>query len=48
MLNFTLEVFEKRGKSLQPIFITCDPARDTPKVVGLLIHSSVSATIYPD
>ncbi|KAK6341818.1 Cu-binding protein [Orbilia blumenaviensis] len=27
------KVHEKRGKSLQPIFITCDPARDTPKVM---------------
>ncbi|KAF3168121.1 Cu-binding protein [Orbilia oligospora] len=27
------KVYEKRGKSLQPIFITCDPARDTPKVM---------------
>ncbi|EPS37408.1 hypothetical protein H072_8888 [Dactylellina haptotyla CBS 200.50] len=27
------KVFEKKGKALQPIFITCDPARDTPKVM---------------
>ncbi|KAF3903317.1 hypothetical protein AA313_de0201125 [Arthrobotrys entomopaga] len=27
------KVFEKKGKVLRPIFITCDPARDTPKVM---------------
>ncbi|KAF3921713.1 hypothetical protein ABW21_db0205801 [Orbilia brochopaga] len=27
------KVFEARGKVLRPVFITCDPARDTPKVI---------------
>lgn len=32
-LGLMLDDLEKQGISLQPIFITCDPARDTPEVL---------------
>ncbi|KAK6353285.1 Cu-binding protein [Orbilia brochopaga] len=33
MASMVDKVFEQRGKVLRPVFITCDPARDTPKVI---------------